>query len=147
MEERPDGSRRENHDRGVVICRDIKEVQAMFESNNIIKGQKVTSQIEKEKEEEEREKEAEVKIFKVPSEVYQDFEELDEANEDMFEVVSYSLIIQFLEHICLKIKQDSKISEKNVDIIDFKKIKFNVKASLQKEEYAKKKKADKEKAK
>lgn len=102
LEERPDGSRRENHDRGVVICRDIKEVQAMFESNNIIKGQKVTSQIEKE--EEEREKEAEVKIFKVPSEVYQDFEELDEANEDMFEVVSYSLIIQFLEHICLKIK-------------------------------------------
>ena len=76
----------------------------MYESNNIIKGQKVMSQQEKDKLQDERDKEDEVKIFKVPQEVFQDFEELDEANEEMFEVVSFSLIIQFLEHICLKIK-------------------------------------------
>ena len=111
----------------------------MLESNNVIKGQKVLSQQEKDKLEEDRDKqkEDEVKIFRVPAEVYKDFEELDEANEDMFEVVSYSLIIQFLEHICLKIKHDPEISERKTEnIFDFKNIKFNVKASKQKDEIA-----------
>lgn len=115
----------------------------MLESNNVIKGQKVLSQQEKDKLEEDRDKqkEDEVKIFRVPAEVYKDFEELDEANEDMFEVVSYSLIIQFLEHICLKIKHDPEISERKTEnIFDFKNIKFNIKASKQKDEIAQKKK-------
>ena len=54
--------------------------------------------------EKKKEGEVDAKIFKIPEEMYEDFRDLNDTNEDMFEFVSYSLICNFLEKICLKIK-------------------------------------------
>ena len=48
--------------------------------------------------------EVDVKIFKIPEEIYEDFQDINDQNEQMFEFVSYQLVSNFLERICLKIK-------------------------------------------
>ena len=38
--------------------------------------------------------------------MFEEFQEIDVNNEDMFEFMAYTLVIQFLEKVCLKIEED-----------------------------------------
>lgn len=92
-------------DRDVVICRDLSQIQDMFESSNIMKGYKPIAQ-QKEDFEKANEDDGENKIFRIPAEVFEDFKEIDHENEELFEYVAFTIVIQFLEKCCLKLEQD-----------------------------------------
>jgi len=62
--------------------------------------------VQKDEREKNKVEEVEVKIFKIPEVIYEDFKdiEIDHRNEELFEFVSYQLVCNFIERICLKIK-------------------------------------------
>ena len=95
-----DGARKVGRD--VVICRDLSTVQQMYAKQNIMKGIKVGDQ-EKQKEET---KEVEPSILRIPEDMMKEFEELDHRNEEMFEFVAFSIVIEFLEKRCLRIQEN-----------------------------------------
>ena len=87
--------------RDVVICRDLSQVQGMFEKQNIMKGMKSLEEIKKQ-EEERLEKEGgdpdkDVKMFKLPAAMFEDFAEIDYRNEEMFEFLAFNVVINYLE--------------------------------------------------
>ena len=88
----------------VIICKDLSQVQHMFEKVNIMKGLKTLDQ-QKENQAKEEVKPDEPKIFVIPNEMFAEFEELDHENEDMFEYVAYHVVIEYLEKCCLKIDE------------------------------------------
>jgi hypothetical protein len=45
------------------------------------------------------------KIFKLPLNMFDEFKEIDEYNEDIFEYIAYNLVIGWLEN-CMKVDQD-----------------------------------------
>jgi hypothetical protein len=64
-----------------------------------MKGMKPNSQQPKEED-----KENDANILKVPNEIFEDFHEINEENEDLFEFLAYSIIINFLEKKCIDLK-------------------------------------------
>jgi len=86
----------------------------MFDQQNIMKGTKPIAQ-QKEDYEKKKAEEIDVKIFKIPEELFADFKDINDSNEEMFEFVSYQLVCNFLERICLKIKPQVNKSEKEGD--------------------------------
>lgn len=50
-------------------------------------------------------KEIEPKIFKIPAEIFEDFSEIENDKEDLFEYLAYQIVINFLEKSCLPKKQ------------------------------------------
>ena len=69
----------------------------MFEKSNIMKGYKNQDELKKLKDEEPEEEDANAKHFKLPAEMFEDFEEIDHNNEEMFEFVAYHVVINYLE--------------------------------------------------
>jgi hypothetical protein len=88
----------------VIICRDISQIQHMFENKNIMKGIKPLKDQQKEEK-----KEQEPRIFKLPAEVFKDFEEIDDENEEMFEYVAFQVVIEYLERCCLCLDDNSEV--------------------------------------
>jgi hypothetical protein len=74
----------------------------MFEKSNIMKGYKNQDELKKLKDEEPEEEDANAKHFKLPTAMFEDFEEIDHNNEEMFEFVAYHVAINYLEQACLK---------------------------------------------
>ena len=62
-----------------------------------MKGYKNTEDLKKLKNEEPEDEDANVKHFKLPNEMFEDFEEIDHNNEQMFEFVAYNVVISYLE--------------------------------------------------
>jgi hypothetical protein len=78
-----------------VICSNLEQVQSMYEKQNIInKGLKPSNP-------EDNKKEEEIVSFKVPSDILEEFEEIDEANKDYFDFMAYNIVIKYIESICL----------------------------------------------
>jgi len=50
------------------------------------------------------------KIFKLPLNMFDEFKEIDEYNEDIFEYIAYNLVIGWLEN-CMKVDQDLEKTE------------------------------------
>jgi len=77
---------------GVVICQDLADIAGMFDSQNIMKGLKPVSvqKEEREKANEGKEDPDElVKIFKIPSEHFAEFKEIDDRNLELFEFLAF----------------------------------------------------------
>ena len=85
-----------NMKRDVIICKTIEQVQALCEKKNIMKGMKPISEQEKLVEK----PEDDVKIFKLPASLFEDFGEIDDNNEEMFEHLAFSVVIEFLNKTC-----------------------------------------------
>jgi hypothetical protein len=73
----------------------------MFETKNLLKGFKPLEQQQKELE---KDPKNDPFIFKLPAELFVDFEEIDQNNDEMFEYVAYNLVIEYLERVCLKVE-------------------------------------------
>lgn len=91
-------------DKNVVICRDLNQLKGMFTSHNIMKGVKPMSEEERSK----AAKKYEPQIFRVPKETFDDFDDLHEHNEDLFEYMATQVIISYLEECCLHLTQQEK---------------------------------------
>ena len=89
-------------DREIVICKNLKDVQDMFEGTNILKGFQTNAK-QKEIADKKKAEEDAVKIFRIPPEMFEDFQEIDDNNEQLFEFVAYQLVCDFLEHVCLRV--------------------------------------------
>lgn len=99
----------------VIICRDLSAVQHMFENKNIMKGIKPL-----EDQQREEKKDNEPKIFRLPPELFQDFEELDHENEEMFEYVAYQVVIEYLERCCLCLDTNSEVQSEEQRYVNVK---------------------------
>lgn len=84
----------------VVICHDIKEVQAMFKQSNLMKGIEVEEKPKAEAAEKPKER-----IFHVPNHIFDDFSEINDDNIDEFEYLAAELVMSWLEK-CLKISEE-----------------------------------------
>ena len=82
-------------DRNVMIVRDPQRLREMFVSANIMQGFDPT--IEEEKQNDEQVP----NIIKIPVEVFEDFRELNEENENLFEYVATEIVIHFIK-FCIK---------------------------------------------
>ena len=60
-------------DRDVVICRDLNDVQSMFQNQNIMKGIKPVDMQQKELDAQEDDDSKNVKIFKIPEDMFEEF--------------------------------------------------------------------------
>lgn len=79
----------------------------MTEQNNIIRGIKPLDQ-QKNDLDEDAPKDDNTKIFKIPDELFEDYKDINEHNEDMFVFIAYNLVIEYLETACLRIKTDDE---------------------------------------
>ena len=95
-------------DRDVVICRDLNDVKSMFENQNIMKGIKPVDMQQKEKEDEEDQDAKNVKIFKIPENMFEEFQEVDQRNEEIFEYLAYNVVIAYLEKTCLHLDEEKE---------------------------------------
>lgn len=75
-------------------------LQEKTDSQNVLKGLNPNSVAEKEDA-----KEEDTKIFKIPTEIFEDFKEIDSENMEMFEFLAYSIMISFLDKKCIDLNQ------------------------------------------
>ena len=84
-------SQARNKANDMLIVRDVKELQALFKTENLLKGYNVE---DKEEEEEVKDHES---MFKVPADLFKGFEELTEDNDMEFEYLASEIVIGWLE--------------------------------------------------
>ena len=82
-------------DRNVMIVRDPERLRQMFASSNIMQG------FDPSIEEQKQNLEKVPNIIKIPLEVFEDFKELNEENENFFEYVATEIVIHFVK-FCIK---------------------------------------------
>ena len=86
----------------VVICHDIREIQALFKQKNLMSG----VEVEEKKETAEESNEPKERTFQIPSSIFDGYEELHEHNEDEFEYLATEIVIAWLEK-SLKINEET----------------------------------------
>lgn len=57
-------------------------------------------------------------IIKVPADIFEDFQEINQDNEDLFEYLAYQIVINYLEKKCLQNKPIWNIELEFPDCID-----------------------------
>ena len=88
--------------RDVVICHDIREIQALFKQKNLMSG----VEVEEKKETAEEANQPKEKTFHIPNSIFDGYEELHEHNEDEFEYLASEIVIAWLEK-SLKINEET----------------------------------------
>lgn len=83
-------------DNETVICSNIEQVSKLYEGKNVMKGIRPASESEIT-----NQKEEEILTFRIPKDTLGDFETMDESNQDLFDYMAFSIVMQYIEKKCL----------------------------------------------